>query len=131
MGFVKHAFLLSMYFLQRCTEPACKPVEEVYSWAMFQTVLLAGDSDTNAAIVGGVIGAYVGVDNINEAYLKKLLECNLKNPTAQDFPYSRFRPNFIQPALGCIDEMLELVRIAPGSPLQTVSQYVDQGLTIK
>ena len=62
MGFVKHAFVLTMYSLMRCTE---KPINEVYNWAMMQTTLLAGDSDTNAAIVGGVIGAYVGVDNID------------------------------------------------------------------
>ena len=40
--------------------------------------MLAGDSDTNAAIVGGVMGAYVGLDNINEEMLKKLLTCNLQ-----------------------------------------------------
>ena len=40
-------------------------------------MLLAGDSDTNAAIVGGVMGAYVGLDNIKEEMIKKLLECNL------------------------------------------------------
>ena len=31
MGFVKHAFVLSMYVLKRCEE---KPLSEVYSWAM-------------------------------------------------------------------------------------------------
>ena len=80
MGFVKHAFVLSMYCLIRCSEPRffSKPLAEVYSWAMYQVVLLAGDSDTNAAIVGGVMGAYVGLDNINEEMLRKLLTCNLQ-----------------------------------------------------
>ena len=62
MGFVKHAFVLTMYTLMRCGE---KSLDEAYNWAICQTTLLAGDSDTNAAIVGGVIGAYVGVDNID------------------------------------------------------------------
>ena len=38
---------------------------------------LGGDSDTNAAIVGGVVGAYVGIDNIDFLKIKKLLECTL------------------------------------------------------
>ena len=75
MGFVKHAFVLSMYTLMRCTE---KPINEAYNYAILQTVFLAGDSDTNAAIVGGVIGAYVGVENIDYMKREKLLECRVE-----------------------------------------------------
>ena len=38
---------------------------------------LGGDSDTNAAIVGGVVGAYVGIDNIDFLKVRTLLECTL------------------------------------------------------
>ena len=65
---------------------------------------LGGDSDTNAAIVGGVVGAYVGIDNINSDKVRTLLECTL---TPVRFgSRSQFRPKYIQPALGCIDEMI-------------------------
>ena len=74
MGQVKHAFILSMYTLLRAQS---KPIDEVYDWAMYQTVKLAGDSDTNCAIVGGVIGAYTGIDNIDQEKIKKVLECKL------------------------------------------------------
>ena len=47
-----------MHLLMRAHE---KPIKELYDFAMFQTVRLAGDTDTNCAIVGGVIGAFVGV----------------------------------------------------------------------
>lgn len=57
-GFVKHGFILSMYCLMRAKE---RMQGEVYSWAMHQVLKLAGDTDTNCAIVGGVIGAYAGV----------------------------------------------------------------------
>ena len=40
--------------------------------------MLAGDSDTNCAIVGGLIGAYVGVKNIDQSKVKKVLECDIK-----------------------------------------------------
>ena len=39
--------------------------------------MLAGDSDTNCAIVGGLIGAYVGVKNIDQSKVKKVLECDV------------------------------------------------------
>ena len=79
---------------------------------MLQTTLLAGDSDTNAAIVGGVIGAYVGVDNIDNMKRKKLLECRLEFATKK---FVKDRPKFIQPAKGCINEMISLVAMAPSS----------------
>lgn len=37
---------------------------EVFNWAMEQTAMMAGDTDTNCAIVGGLIGAYAGVANL-------------------------------------------------------------------
>ena len=75
MGFVKHAFVLSIYCLIRAPE---KPLDDVYNWAMYQTTKLAGDTDTNCAIVGGVIGAYVGIQNISSLKLKKVLECKVE-----------------------------------------------------
>jgi len=61
-GFVKHAFILTIYCLIRTQDI---PLGEIFDFAMYQTSLLAGDSDTNCAIVGGVIGAYSGIDNID------------------------------------------------------------------
>ena len=52
---------------------------------------LGGDSDTNAAIVGGVVGAYVGIDNIDQEKVRKLLECTLSPQTN----YNQDRPRFI------------------------------------
>ena len=74
VGYVKHAFVLTIHLLTRAI---ALPVEEMYDHAMYQCSLLAGDTDTNSAIVGGVIGAYVGVDNIDSVKLKKVLECNI------------------------------------------------------
>ena len=73
--------------------------------------MLGGDTDTNCAIVGGVVGAYAGVDNIDPIKLRKVLECHLE----EGMSFSSSRANFIQPALGCIDEMLTLVEIAPSA----------------
>ena len=101
MGDVKHAFILSMYALMKVDS---KALNKAYNWAMYQATSLGGDSDTNAAIVGGIVGAYVGIDNIDSAKVCNLLECTL-TPT-HSAPRSQHRPKFIQPALGCIDEMI-------------------------
>ena len=75
---------------------------------------LAGDSDTNCCIVGGMIGAYVGIDNIDQTKIRKVLECNILDSPES---LSSFRPSFILPSHGCVDEMMQLLEIAPHSPL--------------
>lgn len=79
MGFVKHGFVLAMYCLIRAQD---KPLEMIYDFAMHQTVMLAGDSDTNCAIVGGVIGAFTGIDKIDQDKVKKVLEVNVAKGSA-------------------------------------------------
>lgn len=53
MAFCKHAFVLSFYLLLRLPKLTFKE-------GMFQAVKLAGDTDTNACIAGGMVGAYLG-----------------------------------------------------------------------
>ncbi|OWY97241.1 ADP-ribosylglycohydrolase [Phytophthora megakarya] len=55
VGHVRWAFVLAVYFLRR---------NESYERAVQQTLLKGGDTDTNAAIVGGLIGALHGVEAI-------------------------------------------------------------------
>ena len=123
MGLAKHAFILAFYCLIRSTT---KSEEEIFDWSMRQCCVLGGDSDTNAAIVGGLVGAYVGLDKISALKVKKVLECRL----TREGPRSQYRAKFIQPGLGCIDEMIQLTAIAPNS-LEIVDQYTDKNLTIE
>jgi len=119
MGFVKHAFILAIYCLLRAAD---MPIEVFYDWSMRQVTKLQGDTDTNCAIVGGITGAYVGVHNIDEQKIRKLLQCKLE-AVRKYICDSGDRPKFILPGEGCIDEMLELVRISP-SRLEIVKRYV-------
>jgi len=53
-GWLKHAFVLSFAFLQ---------MNQIdFTEAMKRTLILGGDTDTNACIVGGLIGAAVGAE---------------------------------------------------------------------
>jgi len=74
MGFVKHAFVLAFLFLIRTDLTD----EELYDEAMLQVVSLGGDTDTNCCIVGGLIGAYLGLKLIPEEKVKKVLACEPK-----------------------------------------------------
>ena len=57
MGFIKHAFVLTYYLLLVYVREGGKLTH--YN-AIKEVVSLAGDSDTNACIVGGMIGGLLG-----------------------------------------------------------------------
>jgi ADP-ribosyl-[dinitrogen reductase] hydrolase len=79
IGHCRHAFQLTLHFLRIAAEllvydtspatPAVSTAERLtlstfYEFAIVQTLLRAGDTDTNAKIVGAMIGAIVGIENI-------------------------------------------------------------------
>ena len=65
IGFVRWGFTLAFYFLRR---------GEGYETAVLWTLLEGGDTDTNAAIVGGLMGALHGIDGIPEGMRRAVLE---------------------------------------------------------
>lgn len=67
IGFVKIAFVNAFIHLRRSSN---------YLTAITETLKMGGDTDTNACITGGLIGAAVGVDNIPLHMRKAVLECD-------------------------------------------------------
>jgi len=65
-GFVRIGFTYAFYYLSKGVS---------FDEAILQTLLQGGDTDTNACIVGGLIGASVGLGSLPEPSLYKLLEC--------------------------------------------------------
>ena len=53
--------------------------------------MLAGDSDTNCAIVGGLIGALTGLGNIDMEKVKKVLESDHSSSVVGT------RPQYVRP----------------------------------
>jgi ADP-ribosylglycohydrolase len=72
MGFIKHAFILSFYFLIECSKR-----ELSYARVIREVVSLGGDADTNACIAGALIGALVGFDGLDESMVKTVLSCSV------------------------------------------------------
>jgi ADP-ribosyl-[dinitrogen reductase] hydrolase len=85
-GFVKHAFSHAFYHL-RCGSS--------YEEALAHTLECGGDTDTNACIVGGLIGALHGVDRIPQTMLGKLLSCNTSKgqPRPETFTIKQALPS--------------------------------------
>jgi len=66
-GFIKIAFIHAFRHLQN---------KSPYMAALYETLQGGGDTDTNAAIVGGLVGAFQGVDGLPGEMVKKVLQCD-------------------------------------------------------
>lgn len=49
---------------------------------------MGGDTDTNACIAGGMVGAILGIHNLDYKMVKKILECDVNKE-------GRRRPDFV------------------------------------
>ena len=74
MGFIKHAFILTFYFLLIYTKNGGRLT---FYDAIKEVISLAGDSDTNACIVGGMIGGLLGFKALDENMVKIVLSCDV------------------------------------------------------
>ena len=69
--------------------------------------MLAGDTDTNCAIVGGLVGAYVGIKNMPPQKVQKVLECD--HSTGRQ-PH---RPDIVKASKDGLDCIVTLLQILP------------------
>lgn len=94
-GHVRWAFALSIYFLRQNTG---------YEDAIHQTLLKGGDTDTNAAIVGGLMGALHGDSEIPEHMKEPVLafDCSVSVPARR------------RPAEYKADQIIELIQQLTG-----------------
>jgi ADP-ribosylglycohydrolase len=74
MGFVKVGFIHAFFHLKEKTG---------FRSSITQTLALGGDTDTNACIVGGLIGAFYGVEKLinndsNRTAVFKVLDCDVR-----------------------------------------------------
>ena len=81
MGWLKIAFNYSFYYLKHSDD--FKTKDNIYRELMEKILIEGGDTDTNAAIVGGLIGALVGYSGLPPAFVDKVMsfEVTLPNGT--------------------------------------------------
>ena len=102
---IKHAIILSFYFLLRLQEGG------TYEMAIRETIQLGGDTDTNAAIVGGLMGAAVGFDKIPEAMRTKVLEFDCAGNDL--LSKTRQRPEILSVKLKFEEKVKALIQLRP------------------
>lgn len=69
-GFVKYAFTYAFHSLHNRMD---------FSQAIKETLVKGGDTDTNACIVGGLMGAFHGMDGLPATALNKIMTCKTKH----------------------------------------------------
>jgi ADP-ribosyl-[dinitrogen reductase] hydrolase len=66
-GFVRYGFTYAFHYLH---------IGASFERATTETLLRGGDTDTNACIVGGLMGAYHGLNGLPKTALEGVLNCN-------------------------------------------------------
>ena len=91
IGWCKYGFVLSFYFLLMIDEED----PNAFHNAIRETIAQGGDTDTNACIVGGMIGAYLGIQKLPEDMVSKVLNFDCENPFDEEMrPAGIKRPAF-------------------------------------
>lgn len=78
IGFIKIAWTYAISFLFSRETPN-------FSKALAKVLAQGGDTDTNACICGGLLGAAIGFQALNGDLVKKLLHCKYKKKKRPDF----------------------------------------------
>ena len=100
IGVIDIAFMWSFYYLKK---------ETSYKDALRDFLLRGGDTDTNAAIMGGLLGAAEGIDGINKDQIDKVLKFD---PTVQG---GHKRPDFLIPKDKLLPKILKIYKERPES----------------
>ena len=74
MGYYLHSFKLTLYYLYKIDEMKNNfNIKEIYNKIIFSICDFGGDTDTNAAIVGMILGPLIGIQNFDDKYLNTFL----------------------------------------------------------
>jgi ADP-ribosyl-[dinitrogen reductase] hydrolase len=95
---LKIAFVWAFYYLKNAYS---------YSDALKDILLRGGDTDTNAAIVGGLLGAAYGVSAIDENQRQKMLSFDPK------VHGGHMRPEFLVPKYGLVKMVEQVIQNCP------------------
>ncbi|CDW91870.1 UNKNOWN [Stylonychia lemnae] len=86
-GWLKIAFVYSFHFLLQKNNDL--------NSCLKQMIMGAGDTDTNAAIVGGLIGSFEELNNLDQKLVRKIMDLRFNGEVYQGIK----RPDFLVPGL--------------------------------
>jgi ADP-ribosyl-[dinitrogen reductase] hydrolase len=69
-GWIKNCLILSFYWLLRASK--IEQHKEILNLSIRKTIQCGGDTDTNACVVGGMIGAFVGFKALDPFLVGKI-----------------------------------------------------------
>ncbi|CAI2369959.1 unnamed protein product [Moneuplotes crassus] len=110
MGWMKNAFVCCLRYLRLAkeSEDSKEPLSPIfYEDAMVEILMGGGDTDTNACIAGGLIGAIVGFDALPELQKSKVLSWDNNNKEGHE------RPEFLVPRIHAENLIEKLYDLAP------------------
>ncbi|TNV78294.1 hypothetical protein FGO68_gene2973 [Halteria grandinella] len=94
--------------------------EFTYQDALQDILERGGDTDTNAAIMGGLLGAYYGVSKMNEHQLQSVVDFRCStSEEKKKFNVTHKRPDYLVPGLVLTEKLPSIIKNAP-SNLQIV-----------
>ena len=108
MGWIKNGFMLSFYFLKLYKNYEGSD-ESYFKYALSKTISVGGDTDTNACIVMGMIGALVGYNQIPKDLLGNVLKFDCTSECIK-------RPNFLSVKYNAVPLIEQVIknRAQPG-----------------
>lgn len=95
---------MSFYFLQRYI--SFKDKDNFFTYALKKTIGLGGDTDTNACIVCGIVGALVGFKKIDKNMIGKVLSFDCTNDGIT-------RPDFLSTKYNLVPQIKKLINQRP------------------
>ena len=73
MGYYIHGFKLSIYYLKKIADMGAAIEDDYYYKLMCEVCDCGGDTDTNCAIVGAMVGPLIGYKNFNNQYFNRFI----------------------------------------------------------
>ena len=115
MGYMKHGMVLSFYYLLLHSK---REGRLRYFDCIKEVISLAGDADTNACIVGGMVGALFGFKGIDEHMVKVTLSCDSTGE-------GNIRPDWLSVGQTAVPNIKKLIECRAGESVKFVNKPSD------
>ena len=92
IGWAKIAWSYGMNLLHRLAHGLLRYEDLKYREVVEAVIVEAGDTDTNAAIVGGLLGAIIGFTNLPTAYLQTMFSLRFEQAKGKTKRPSHYEP---------------------------------------